>query len=322
MLKTLSRIMVVAAAMLGGIALAQIVSSPPIMVTVPFPAGGAGDATVRIVGQRMQEKFGQNMVVENRPGANGGIGTKYVIKAKPDGRTLVLATPGQISIAPLLNASVGFEASKDLTPITGLTLQPLFLAVPSSLPVKNLRELLQLEKTSSQKVSFGSSGNGAMSHLLGTIISTAGGGTFVHIPYSGGAPLLNAILSGDIQFAFLAAADAVRFGRSGKVKLLGVTGTSRSPFMPEIATFRELGLEGLEYQFWLGLLGPAELPGAVIDQIQRQVHEVLAEPETRNKLEQLSMVVWPATADQFAATLKGEALSYPKVIKESGLKSE
>ena len=206
--------------------------------------------------------------------------------------------------------------------MVGLTVQPLFLAIPASLPVGNVRDLVQLEKTTNIKVSFGSSGNGAMSHLLGTLIKGAGGGTFVHVPYNGGAPLLNALLAGDVQFAFVAAADAVRYGKSGKIKLLAVTGSTRWPQMPDIATFKELGYEGLGYTFWLGLLGPAGMPRPVLEQLQSEITEILTEPDTRARIEQLSMLPWPVTAEQFSATIRSELASYPSAIKASGLKAE
>ncbi|ODU62953.1 MAG: hypothetical protein ABT05_06630 [Lautropia sp. SCN 66-9] len=292
-----------------------------LMLTVPFPAGGAGDISVRIVSQRLQERFGLTSVVENRPGANGMIGVQHIIRSKPDGNSLVMATPGMLSIAPFLNKAITFDVQRDLTPISGLTVQPLFLAVSASAGLRSVRELLALGKRGA-KVSYGSSGIGAMSHLLGSMLSKAGGGTFVHVPYKGGAPLLTGLIGGDIQFAFLAASDAVRYDKEGRVALLGVTGKERSPLAPQVPTMWEAGIDGIEHQLWLGLLGPAGIPKETVARLQRQIHEILAEPQTREKFAQQSMLPWPVGSDAFAATLRSEADSYRRIIEESGLKAE
>lgn len=304
----------------GGLSFSQEYPSRPITIVVTYPPGGGTDVTARLVGKSLSERLGQPVIVENKAGAGGSVGTAAVARSNPDGYTLLLGNPGPNAINPALYANLGYDAEKDFAPISVLTLMPLLVCVQASSPIKTVQDMIAMGKATDKNINFGSSGNGSLSHLGGALFNSLTGTKFVHVPYKGAAPLMVATLSGEVQVGFFAGPDALPQVKGGKLRAIGNTSASRSRLFPDIPTLSEAGVPGFDIGIWYGLLAPAKTPKAVIDRLNKELEKVLAEPAVNEKLLALGLTAAPSTPEQFSALIKSDIAKYARLVKLSGAK--
>jgi tripartite-type tricarboxylate transporter receptor subunit TctC len=303
--------------------LAQAYPSKPIRIIVPYPPGGTADVTSRILGKRLSEELGQPVLVENRPGAGGGIALQLAAKSPPDGYTLVQGNPGTNAINPALYPNLGYNPETDFTPIGVVVTAPLFLVVSATSRIRTVRDLIALGTSKNTgALTFGSSGNGAPSHLGGEMFNTASGTSFVHVPYKGASPLTVALLSGEVHWAFLPGPDAIPQFRGGKMRPIAVAGSKRSPLSPDTPTLNESGFTDFDLSLWYGLLAPARTPQPIVDLLHQKLAKILGEAEIRTKLHDLSAEPSLNTPEEFAALIRTEIEKYARAVKASGAKVE
>ena len=296
--------------------------SRPIHIVAPFEAGGATDIMARMIAQKFAESLGQPVIVDNRPGAGGGIGTAAVAKSPADGYTIVFGNLAPNAINPSIYTNLQYDAGKDFAPISVVATVPLILVTPSSSPARSVRELIALAKSAPGKLNFGSPGVGSVAHVVGEMFNTMAATRLMHVPYKGGAPAVRATLTGEVSMMFATVISAKPHIRSGKLRALGITSAERSPVAPDIPTIAESGLPGFEVDVWFGLLAPAATPRAIVERLAHEVRRALDAPEIRAKFAELSAVPSPTTPDQFAAIIRADIAKWAKVVKESGAKIE
>lgn len=294
----------------------------PVTIVVPYAAGGGTDVTARVIGKRLAERLGQPVIIDNKPGAGGSIGTGFVAKAAADGHTLLLANPGPNAINPHLYPKLPYDAEKDFAPITLLTSLPVVFCVAASSPVKSMADLVALGKKAGAAANYGSSGNGSVSHLGTELLNMATGAKFTHVPYKGAAPMAAALISGEIQLGLVNGLDAIPLLNSGKLRALAVPLPARSPILPEVPSTAELGLPDVRVEFWYGLLAPAGTPRAVVDRLNRELRGILVEPEIKARLMQLGSVPAPSTPEELGLRIKSELAQYAGIVRASGAKLE
>ncbi|MDI9335313.1 MAG: tripartite tricarboxylate transporter substrate binding protein [Cytophagales bacterium] len=317
--KTLTLIAAVWVGIFAQTAQAQAWPSKPVKIVVPFQAGGATDIVARVLATRLQEVWGQSVLVENKTGAGGSIGSNDVAKAKPDGFTLLMAS-GAIVINPHIYAKMSFDVSKDLVPITNVAQGPMVIVAAPQTPANNLKEFIALAKT--KPMSFGSSGVGAQVHMAGENFLFAAGIEMSHIPYRGESLALADIAGGSVDMMAGNLAGMLPFIKSGKVKALGVTSAERSPAAPEIPTASEAGLPGFVNVGWFGLLAPAGTPKEVIDRVHADTVRALATDEVKQRLLALGMVGIGNTPAQFGDAMRREGEHWARVVKARKIQSQ
>lgn len=289
----------------------------PITLVVPQAAGGANDAIARVVGQKLGEVLGTSVIVDNRPGAGGNIGTAYVAKARPDGYTLMLTADSSYVINPSLYKSTGFDPLKDFEPISTVANAGYVLVANPSFPAKNVAELVALAKQQPGKILIGSAGNGTLNHLFGEMLSKAAGIEMVHVPYKGAAAAVTDLIGGQVQVSVQSLPSSIAHIRSGKIKVLGVVNDKRVAALPDVPTVGET-IKGLGYTPWYGLFAPTGTPKAVIAQLQAALPKVLDAPEVREKLAGVGCEPTRMPGEQFAAFIRTELPRWSKVVKDSG----
>jgi tripartite-type tricarboxylate transporter receptor subunit TctC len=292
----------------------------PIRLVVPFPPGGATDIIARAVAQKLGEAWGQSIVVDNRPGAGGNIGTELVAKAPPDGYTLEMGTVGTHAINASLYAKIPFDNIKDFVPIILVAGVPNVLEVTPSLPVNSVQELIAYAKANPGKLNFASSGNGTSIHLSGELFRVMTGVQMTHVPYKGSAPALQDLIAGQVQLMFDNLPPSLPQIKSGKLRALAVTSAARAPALPDVPTIAESGLPGFEASSWFGLLAPAGTPPAIIAKINAEVAKWLASPEGKEKLASIGANAAGGSPEDFARHIQAETAKWAKVVKESGAK--
>jgi tripartite-type tricarboxylate transporter receptor subunit TctC len=290
-----------------------------VKMVVPFGAGSTPDVIARIIADKLQQKLGQNFIVENKPGASGMTGTDAVAKAEADGYTVGISIGGPLAINTLLFAKMPYDPAKDIALITVLTSQPSALAVPASLGVNSVAELVALIKKDPGKYNFGSIGNGSLSHLAMEAIALKSGAKLVHIPYGSSPQAMTAVMRGDVQMVVMPAISVVPHVQSGAVKMLAVTTPKRSPLLPDVPTLKESGVD-VEADAWNGLIAPAGTPQPILDKIQREVADAIKTPELREKFATQIMEPVGNTPAQFKAQIEGDLARWTPVIKEAGIK--
>ncbi|MDM0021222.1 Bug family tripartite tricarboxylate transporter substrate binding protein [Variovorax saccharolyticus] len=323
--KLLGRLAVAGSLALGlGAAIAQGGAFPtkPIRLVVPYPPGGATDVAARILAPRLQEELGQTIVVENRPGAGGNIAMNAVAQSSADGYTLAMTLTGMLSINPVIYKKAGFVAS-DFVPVAQVSLAPLLLVVPENSPYKNVQDLLAAgKKAGKDGLPYGSAGAGGLSHLASESINAHANGNFVHVPYKGGAPLVQALMANEVAWGLLGTGDARGFVQSGKLRAIGVLRNGRSELWPGIPTLTEQGVPGgVDFDVWFGVVAPAKTPAPVVKLLNEKIARIVAEPAFRKRLNELGGVAPVAgngTAD-FAEVLKRELAVLPKAAQAAGL---
>jgi len=301
-------------------AFAQPFPSKPVRIIVPFSPGGVADSSARVISDKLGARLGQSVVVENRPGASGNIGTQQVAAAAPDGYTLLLGFDGTMVVNPHVYAKLPFDTLRDFAPVTKLGDATLILVAHPSVPAKDLREFLTIAKT--QNFSYGSAGTGSTPHLAGELLAQRTGIALTHVPYKGGGQAMGDVVGGQIPLVFTAIATAQQFVRSGKLKGLGVSSARRSGSLPEVPTFVESGLEGFVVDSWVGILAPAKTPPPVVARLQKEIAAVLAEPETRERYATLGIEPVANAPDQFAEQIRADLARWEKVVKQAGIRIE
>lgn len=292
--------------------------SKPVTLVVPFPAGGALDVVARVLAEEMRKHLGQPVVVENRAGAGGTLGSGAVARAAPDGHTILLGSVATHAIAPGLYRSLSYDALKDFVPITQVTSSPLLVTSSAKLNVSTLPELLAAVRAQPGKVNFGSTGNGTAVHLAGEVLKSVAGLDAVHVPYKGGPDAMNALITGDTAFMVVNLELALPQVRGGKARALAVTGSRRIAALPDVPTLREAGIAGTEVTTWFGLFAPAGTPRAAVDRLQRDAATALQALAQRFVAQGDEAV--GSTPEQFAAFVQAEHARWGKVVKDIGVK--
>jgi tripartite-type tricarboxylate transporter receptor subunit TctC len=294
----------------------------PVRIVVPYPAGGVADLLPRLVGQKLSEKWGQPVVIENKPGASGNIGLAEVARAEPDGYTLGLAPTGNLTVNPTLFAKMPFDTAKDLTPVTNLAQSPNVLVVHPSVPAKTFRELIAHAKANPGKLNFSSPGAGAGAHLAGELLNIEAGIKAVHIPYKGMAPAVNDLLGGQVQMMFAGISTAIPHIRTGKLVPLAIASEKRSPQLPDVPTVAESGYPGFEVTSWYGIVARAGTPPEVIRKIHRDMAEALQQPDVRAKLEGLGLEPVGNTPAEFSKMIAAETRKWADIMKKAGIEPQ
>jgi tripartite-type tricarboxylate transporter receptor subunit TctC len=306
-----------AAAIIAGGAAAQQYPSKTITMIVPFPAGGTTDILARPIAQKLSEKLGQQVIVDNRPGAGGTLGAGIVAKAASDGHTLLVAAVHH-TIATSLYKKLPYNFEKDLAPVTVIAFVPNVMLVNPSLPVKNVKDVIAMAKAQPGKLAYGSAGAGTTHHIAGEMFKTMAGIDIVHVPYKGGAPMMTDLIGGQVQMAFETSASAMSQIRGGKVKPLAVTTAKRSPALPDIPTIAESGIAGYELTTWYGVVAPAGTPKEIISKLQTEIANMLKTPDMKKRWEEQAAEPGGITPEEFAKIIHADTVKYAKVVKESG----
>ncbi len=291
--------------------------SKPIRLVVTFPPGGSSDAAARIVAPKLAERLGQPVVVDNRPGAGGGVGLDAVAKAPADGYTIVLASAGGLTANPSLYKKLTYDPLRDFAPVTLFGTSPFVLLASPSMSVANVGELLTVAKGQPGRLSYASGGNGTAMHLSGELMKSMGKVHIVHIPYRGSGPALMAVMSGDTQLAVADITTAATQIKAGRVKALGVLSKDRSQLAPEIPTLSESGLPGFDAAGWFGILAPAATPAPIVQRLNAEITAVLRSPDVRERFASAGLEPLPSTQAEMAALMKTETVKWARVIKES-----
>jgi len=307
---------------LVGAAIAQTYPSKPIRLVVPFTPGGVTDTSGRLIAEQLSKRLGQQVVVDNKPGASGNIGTQQVAAAEGDGYTLLLGFDGTLVINPHVFPKTGFDTLKDFAPIGKIGDAVLILVANPSFPAKNLKDLIALSKTQAGGLSYGTSGTGGTPHIAGELLRQRTGANLVHVPYKGGGQALTDVLGGNIPLVYTAIAGAIPHVKSGKLLPIAVSSSKRASSMPDVATFIENGVTDFEASSWVGLLAPAKTPRAIIARLNTELNAVLNDPEVKERLNGMGITAAPGTAESFGAELSRDLAKYGPVVKAAGIKAE
>lgn len=308
-------------ALLPGFIWAQSYPSKPIRIVVPFPAGGATDLFARVLSQKLGEKLGSSVVVENRPGAGGTIGADLVAKASPDGYALLLATSSTHSIGPSLNPRMPYDAVRDFTPIVHVGNAPSIMLVPNNSPATSVQSWIEHAKKNPGKLNYASSGNGTIVHLTAELFKSQAGLFIVHIPYKGTALAIPDLTSGKLDVMFDSLPTGLPHVRDGRLRALGVTTSKRSPLAPDLPAIADV-LPGFESNTWFGLYGPKGLPADVQLKINTAVNQALVEVDIKDKLARLGIEPVGGSSQQFATMATADAAKWKKMIIERKITAE
>jgi tripartite-type tricarboxylate transporter receptor subunit TctC len=310
------------AALLGAPARAQAWPARPVKLVVPFPPGSSPDIIARLVAEPLAQRLGQPVVVDNKPGAGGNVGTSMVAKADPDGYTLLFTIQGPLVTAPLLSKNLGYDPARDLAPVTLVATSPNVLVVDPKLGAANLADFIRIAKQRKGQLNYGSVGNGSASHLAMELFKSRAGIDLVHVPYQGFPQIVNAILGGQVQAGFMVPGIAIGNVRAGKLTALGVTTLGRAGSLPELPTFVEQGWSDFEAISWQAVLAPANTPRPIVDRLASELIRIIKSDDVRAKM--LGQYFSAAgTAPQALATLmKSERVRWAKVIKDAGVQPE
>ena len=291
-----------------------------VRIIVPFPAGQATDILGRLVADQLTKTLGQQVIVENRPGAGGSIGAEAAAKAAPDGYTLLMVTISTHGIAPGLYPKLPYDPLRDFAAIANIGLTPQILMISPKANIGSMKELIAQART--REIFYGSSGNGSASHLAVEMLKAAAGIKLTHVPYKGNNDALLALMSGDISVLSDTIPGAIGPVKAGKVKAVGIADVARSRFLPDLPTIAEQGLPGVEAVGWIGLAAPAGTPGPILDRLNAEVQRMLMEPAVQEKLESLAFVAVGGSRAEFTAFIGNEITKWRKVIQEAGVKIE
>lgn len=325
--KPLALLAAVAFAGLGTVSSAKasddVWPSRVIRLTIPFPAGGATDIVGRTIAQELSVRLGQNVIVDNRPGAGGSIGAGAVAKAAPDGYSILLATSSTHSIAPLVNRRLPYDAFRDFAPVAALAEAPSVLVVGAGAPGKTALELIDALKKNPGKYNFGSSGIGTYPHLVGELFKWRAGNLFVvHIPYRGTGLVIPDLIAGQITYMMDSVVSAQSHIQDGRLQALAVTGESRSKSLPDVPTFHELGVTGMEATSWFGIFAPAGTPPAIVARLNRELNAIVKMPEVIERFERVGASAAGGTPEQFERLYRAEHENWKTVIERARIELE
>jgi tripartite-type tricarboxylate transporter receptor subunit TctC len=307
-------------ACIATVASAQGYPTRTIRLVVPFPAGGTTDILAREVAQKLTEVLGQAVVVDNRPGAAGNIGSDLVAKSAPDGYTLLMGTVGTHAINPSLYSKMPYDHVKDFAPVVLVAGVPNVLVVNPALPVNSVSDLIKLAKDKPGQLNFASSGSGTSIHLSGELFKTMAGVDMTHVPYKGSSPALTDLIGGQVQIMFDNLPSALPQIKGGRLRAIAVTSLKRAPVLPDIPTINESGLPGFEASSWFGVLAPAGTPAAVVARINTEVNKWLQSADAREKLLGQGAEAAGGSPERFANHIRAESEKWAKVVKASGAK--
>ncbi|WP_454675099.1 Bug family tripartite tricarboxylate transporter substrate binding protein [Achromobacter pestifer] len=293
----------------------------PITLVVPWAAGGSTDILARVLSEGLTQSLGQSVIVENRSGASGNIGTTFVARAKPDGYTLLVGSMSTHTMNQALYSNMPFDGVKDFTPIAELALVTNTMVVHPSVPAANLKEFIAYVKERPDTVAYASAGQGSTNHLSAALFEKAAGVKMMHIPYRGGAPAVLDTVAGRTQVLFSAGTQTLPHVQTGKLKLLAVTEDKRSPLLPEVPTVAET-LPGYELSVWYGAFGPAGMPPELTARLNREINLILKRPDVIKKMGDMGVLLTETTPEQFGQILVRDADQYGKLIKELGITAE
>jgi tripartite-type tricarboxylate transporter receptor subunit TctC len=308
-----------AAALATSAARAQTYPTHPIKFVVPYPAGGAADILARVVGQKLADRLGQPVVIDNRPGAGTAIGTDLVAKAPPDGYTILMGTVSSHAINPALNTNVGYDPVKDFAPISLVASLPFILDVHPSVPATSVAELIALAKAQPGKLNFASAGNGTSNHLAGELIKQMAGVDIVHVPYRGSAPALSDVIAGQVTMMFDLTITSLPQIEAKQVRALAITTPKRSQLAPDLPTVAESGLPGYAVDAWFGVFAPAGTPKPVVDRLNAETVAAMKLPDVRERLASQGAEPLTSTPGEFADYVKTEAAKWAKLVRDSGM---
>ena len=293
--------------------------SRPVTIIVPFPAGGGTDLGARLLAQKLAQKWGQGVVVDNRGGAAGLVGADLVAKARPDGYTLLIGNVGTQSINPSLYKKMPYDPDRAFAPVSLVAELPFVMMVSPTLPAKNVKEFVALAKATPDKLMFASSGSGGSPHLTGEIFSAAAGVRMTHVPYKGGTPAMTDLMGGHVDVLFASILESASYIKAGKLRGLAVTGSARSPTLPDLPTLAEAGVPDAVSGSWIGLLAPAGTPQAVIDKLAADVKTVLAAEATRQTLVEQGAGPRGTGPDELKALIEADRARYGRVIRDKNI---
>jgi len=293
-----------------------------IRMVVPFAAGGTSDVLARLIGEGLGSAIGQQVVVENRPGANGNIGTGSVANAAPDGYTLVLVADGTVAINPSLYPTLTFDPEKDFAPVSRVALVPLIVVANPQLKADTLQELVALSKQPSSDLYFSSAGRGSTGHLVGELIKNRSGLQMTHVPYKGGGQAVNDVVAGEVSVLVSALATVGPFIQAGKLKSIAVTSKDRVGSASAVPTVAESGIDGFDVSSWYGIMAPAGTPPAIIDKLNATLVQVLAKPELKERLETLGISPIGDSPQEFADALHADLARWADVVKSANISAQ
>jgi tripartite-type tricarboxylate transporter receptor subunit TctC len=293
----------------------------PIRMVIPFPPGGSLDVVGRIVGYKLTEVLGQNILIDNRSGASGNIGVEIVVRAPADGYTILLNTL-PLAVNPSLFAKLPFDVMRDLTPISLVAASPFVLVVHPSLPVKSTKELIALARARPGQINYASAGNGTNLHVAAERFKSLAKVDMTHVPYKGGGPALTAVLAGEAQVGFISSVAAMPHVASGRLRALGITSAKRSPALPQLVSVAESGLPGYEFTTWFAILGPRGLPEPVVTTLHKGLLTALKSPDVRERLSKEGAEVIGSSPAELGTFLQSEIAKWAEVVKAAGLKAD
>ena len=305
---------------IAGPAQAQTWPSQNIRLVVPFPPGGSTDVLARRLAEGLRERLGQTVIVENRGGAGGTIGSEFVAKSAPDGYTLLMGVTGSHGVAPSLYPNLGYQPQRDFAPISLLVSAPLVLVVNPEVPAKTLKDFIALAKAQPDTLTYGTPGNGTSMHLTGVTFDLKAGTKLIHVPYKGSAGALTDLLSGQIKTMFGDLLVVLPQIRAGKINALAVTSKDRNPLLPDVPTMAEAGLPGFEVLSWQGLFAPAGTPPAVVERLSKEVRAVMESKDVKEFFAAQGFLVGATTPAEFTAFVGSEVKRWGEIVKAGNVK--
>jgi tripartite-type tricarboxylate transporter receptor subunit TctC len=301
---------------------AETYPSRPVRLIVPFPPGGSTDIMARVVAQKLTERLGQQVIVDNRGGAGGRIGMHLAAKALPDGYTLLMSTSITHTVQVSLYSKLPYNVLTDFAPISLVASIPLLLVVNPSVPAKSVKELIALAKAKPGQLSYASPGNGTSGHLAAEMFRSMADVDVVHVPYKGGGPAITDLIGGQVQMMILSALATLPHVKTGKLRALAITSLTRSPYLPHIPTMTESGLPGYEVVLWYGVSAPAKTPPVIIARLNKEIVQIMRLPEVRERLASEAGQPVGSTPEEFQAIIRTDVAKWGKVVKEAGIKAE
>lgn len=301
---------------------AQGYPNKPIRLIVPFPPGGGNDVIGRIIAQKLTERFGQQVVVDNRAGANGIVGLQALMQAPPDGYTIGVAAAGPMAVNPSLYDKLPYDSLKDFAYVTNMVIFPLILITHPSVPVKTTQELVNLAKAKPKQIFFATPGSGNSAHLAGELLNSMANIQTVHVPYKGQGPAMADLVTGQVQMMFASIPSVLAQVKSGQVNAIAMGSAKRVPSLPDIPTLSESGVPGFEAYSWVGILAPAKTPKDIITKLNKEIVDILKQKDVADTLNQQGALPVGDTPEQFAAYVKAEINKWGAVVKSANIKAD
>ncbi|AMG89274.1 Bug family tripartite tricarboxylate transporter substrate binding protein [Bordetella bronchiseptica] len=299
---------------------AEVYPDKPIRLIVPFAPGGVTDTGARVVADKLGQRLGQQVVVDNRPGASGNIGTQMAARAAPDGYTLVVGFDGTLVINPHIYRDLPFDPVQDFAPVSKIGDAVLIIVTNPKVPAKNLQDLLAYSKSLPAGVSYGSAGIGSTPHLAGELLKMRTGANFVHVPYKGGGQAMADLVGGTLPMLYTAVAGAYPFIQKGQVQAIAVSSRQRLASLPDVPTVAESGAPGFESSSWIGILAPKGTPQPIVDKLQRELHAVVSEPQTRERLAALGISASGNTPAEFGQEIQADLQRYGEIVRAAQIR--